>query len=173
MYLVFDTNTYLVQYHSTMCCTYEPTVDTQEPTASRTHNNTQHTTKNIKHHYRGPSKSPAFSGSNFTGECNCRRSCDWSQSSQHGDVLFIDNTNFSFIYFTIILCAAAQQARWLKVSFQRYFLCFFCAAAPNQHALTPAIRQYLIWLCCPSTHLVSAWFWTGGGGTIVTMFSGR
>ena len=31
-------------------------------------------------------------------------------SLQHGDVLFIDDTNFSFIYLTAILCAAAQHA---------------------------------------------------------------
>ncbi len=35
------------RYHSTICCTYEPMADTQETTASRTHNNTQHTTENI------------------------------------------------------------------------------------------------------------------------------
>ena len=33
------------------------------------------------------------------------------------NVLFIDNANFSFIYLTIILCAVAQRANWLKVSF--------------------------------------------------------
>ena len=94
----------------------------QEPTTSRTHNNqnthkhTTHKTKNnIQHH--GPPKPPAPNGSNFTGECNCRMSRDWSRSLQHGDELLIDNTNFPFIYLTIILGAAAQRAHWLKVSF--------------------------------------------------------
>ncbi len=139
--------------------------DTQEPTASCTHNNTQYTSKkNIKHRHHGPPKPPASSGSNFTGECNCRTSRDWSQSLQHGDVLFIGDTNFSFIYLTIILCAVAQRAHWLKVSFYRYISCFFSAAASKRRALTPAIRQYLIWRCRRRTHLVSAWFRTGGGG---------
>ncbi len=113
-----------------------------------------------------------MTGFNFTGECKRRTLRDWSRSSQHGNVIFIDDTNFSFIYLTIILCAAAQRAHWLKVSFYIYISCFFCAAALKQRALFPAIRRYLIWQCCRRTHLVLAWFRTGEGGAIVTMFSG-
>ncbi len=73
--------------------------------------------------------------------------------------------HYLFLYLlTIILCAAAQCAHWLKVRFQIYILCFFCAAALKWRGLTPAIWQYLIWQCCWRTHLVLAWFWTGGGG---------
>jgi hypothetical protein len=91
------------------------TADTQEPTASCTHNNTQHTTQiNIKHHHHGPLKPPASRGSNFIGECNHRTLHNRSRSLQHGDVLFIDDTNFSFIYLTIILCA--MRAHWLSWS---------------------------------------------------------
>ena len=41
---------------------------------------------------------------------NRRTSRNQSQLLQHGYVLFLDDTNFSFIYFTTILCAAAQHA---------------------------------------------------------------
>ena len=80
-------------------------------------NNTQHTHKYIKHRHHGPPKPPASRGSIFRGECDRCTSRDQSQSSQHGNVLFIDDTNFSFIYLTNILCAAAQHTHWLKVSF--------------------------------------------------------
>jgi hypothetical protein len=135
---------------------YEPMADTQEPTASRTHNNTQHTTKNINHHHHGPPKLPASSGSNFTGECNRHTSCDRSGSLQHGDVTFINKTNCSIIIFTIILQAAARHARGQKVSFISYYLCFFCATASEQHALTSAIRRYFICRYPTSNSPVSA-----------------
>jgi hypothetical protein len=79
----------------------------QLPLAHTTIHNTH--TKNIKHRHHGPPKPPASSGSNFTGECDRRTSRDQSRSLQHGDVLFIDDTNFSFIYLFIILSAAAQR----------------------------------------------------------------
>ncbi len=125
---------------------YEPMADTQENQlpASCTHNNTQHTTKNIKHHHHGPPKLPASGGSNFTGECNCLTLRDQSQLSQHGDVTFIDKTNCSVILFTMILQAAAWRACGQKVSFVSYYLCFFCATASEQRALTSAIWQYFI-----------------------------
>ncbi len=134
----------------------------------------QHTTHNIKHkyHHHGPPKLPASSGSNFTGECNPRTSRDWSQSSQHGNVTFIDKTNCSVILFTIILQAAARRVRRQKVSFICYFLCVFCATASEQHTLTSAIRWYFICQYTTSNSHVSAWFWMRGGGTIVTMFLG-
>ncbi len=86
---------------------------------------------------------------------------------------FFEDNNFSFIYFTIFLCAVAHRVCWLKVSFLRYISCFFHAAALKGRALTPAIRRYLIWQCRPSTHLVLFWFQTGGGGHCHDMFSGR
>jgi hypothetical protein len=88
----------------------------QEPTASRTHNNqsththTHKTKNNIQHHHHGPPKLPASHGTNFTGECNCRTSRNQSQSLQHGIEHLTGDTNFSFIYLTIILGAAAQRA---------------------------------------------------------------
>jgi hypothetical protein len=151
---------------------YEPTADTQEPTASCTHNNTQHTTKNTKHHNHGPPKPPASSSSNFTGECNCRMLRNRSWSLQHDDVTFIEKNNCSVILFTIILQAAARRTCGQKVSFISYYLCFFCATASEQCALTSAIQQYFICQYPTSNSHVSAWFWTRGGGAIVTMFSG-
>jgi hypothetical protein len=107
------------------CRTYEPTVDTQEPTASCTHNNTQHTTENIKHRHHDPPKTPASSGSNFTGECDCCTLRDQSQSSQHDNATYIDKTNCSVILFTIILQVAAQHACRQKVTFYKLLLVLF------------------------------------------------
>jgi hypothetical protein len=80
-------------------------------------NKTKHT-QNIKHHLHGPPKPPASRGSNFTGECDRCTARNRSRSSQHRDVIYIDDTNFSFIYLTAIWCAVAWQAHWLKVSFK-------------------------------------------------------
>jgi hypothetical protein len=115
---------------------YEPTADTQEPTTSCTHNNTQHTAKNIKHRHHGPSKPPASSGSNFIGECNRCTLHNLSRSLQHGNVTFINKTNCSVILFTIILQSMAWRARGQKVSFICYYSCFFCATASEQCTLT-------------------------------------
>ncbi len=153
-------------------CTYEPLADTQEPTTSCTHNNTQHTTKNIKHHHHIPPKPPASSGSNFSGECNCHTSCNWSWCLQHGDVTFINITNCSVILFSIILQVAAQHACGQKLSFIGYYLCFFCTTASEQLALTSAIRQYFICRYPTSTCHVSAWFWMKGVGALSQRFSG-
>ena len=83
-----------------------------QPTNELTASQQQHTTtqKNINHHHHGPPKPPASRGSNFTGKCNHRTPSDQSQSLQHSDVLFIDETNFSFINSTAILCETAQRA---------------------------------------------------------------
>jgi len=115
---------------------YKPTADTQEPTTSCTHNNTQHTTKNIKHHHHGPPKPPASSGSNFIGECDRHTLHNLSRSLQHGNVTFINKTNCSVILFTIILQAAAWRACLQKVSFISYYSCFFGAPASKQRKLT-------------------------------------
>ena len=68
---------------------------------------------------------PAPSGSNFTGECDRRKSCDRSGSLRSGDVIFIDETKKTFILFTTILCASAQRARGQMVSFWSDGSCFF------------------------------------------------
>jgi hypothetical protein len=99
--------------------------DTQEPTTSCTHNNTQDTTKNIKHRHHGPPKPPASSGSNFIDECDCCTLHNLSRSLQHGDITFINKTNCSVILFTIILQAMARRTHGQKVSFICYYLCFF------------------------------------------------
>ncbi len=144
---------------------YEPMADTHRRTNRLLHTQ-QHTTHNIKH--KTPSPGPpmlqASSGSNFTGECNCRMLQDRSRSSQHDNVTFIDKTKCTVILFTIILQAAAQCACGQKVSFICYYSCFFCATASEQHALTSAIRRYFICRYTPSNSHVSAWFLDEGGG---------
>ncbi len=96
--------------------------DTQEPTASRTHNNTHHTTENIKHRHHVPPKPSTSSSSNFTGEYNDRTLRNWSRSSQHGKVLFVDYTNLSFIYLTINLMCSHSACLLTKVEFLKIYL---------------------------------------------------
>ncbi len=109
----------------------------------------QHTTHNIKHKTPSPwsPKLPASSGSNFTGECNCRTSRNRSQSLQHGNVTFIDKTNCSVILFTIILQAASWHTCGKKVSFICYYSCFFvcnCIRTTRTNLNYPAIFYLLI-----------------------------
>ncbi len=140
----YDTNTYLVQYHSMICCTYEPTADTQEPTASHTQNSTQ---KNWKHRHHVPPKPLASSGSNFTGECNRCTSRNRYWSPQYGNVTFIDKTNCSVILFTIILQATAWRARGQKVSFSKLLFMLFlhnCIGTMHTNLSYPAIFYLLI-----------------------------
>ncbi len=80
------------------------------PRTHRLLTTTHNTHKKHKTTHHGPPKPPASRGLNLTGECDLHTLRDRSQSLQHGDVLFNDDTIFSFIYFTAILCAAAQHA---------------------------------------------------------------
>ncbi len=156
---------HLVQYHSKICHMYlwansgHPRV----PTASCTHNNTQHTTKNRKHCHHGSPKPPASNGFKFTGECNRHKSRDQYRSPQYGNVTFINKTNSSVILFTIILQGSAWRTRGQKVTFYKLLLMLFCTTALEQHALTSAIRWYFICQCSTSTSHVSVWFRTRGG----------
>jgi hypothetical protein len=102
--------------------------------ASCTHNILQHTTENIKHHHHGPPKPPASRGSNFTGECNCHMSHYQSRSLQHGDAFFIDDTNFSFFYFTIILICSGSACSLTKGEFLKiYLVLFLCCCIETMH----------------------------------------
>jgi hypothetical protein len=56
---------------------------------------TQHHKKQKQQHHDLPR--PLASGRfNFIGECDCRMLRNQSQSTQHGDVIFIDETNILF-----------------------------------------------------------------------------
>ncbi len=136
-----------------------------------THN--QHNTKiNKKHQHYCPPRPSASSGFNFIGECNCRLLHDWSQSLQHGDVIFIDETNIFFILLTIILQASDRHARELKVSFWSDYLLFFLAVASRQCTLTSAVCWYFCCRCIPSSCHVLPWFCIRrGGDTMVAMFT--
>jgi hypothetical protein len=65
---------------------------------------------------------------------------DQSQSTQHGDVIILDETNTSFILLTIILQVLDRHAHELMVSYFSADLLFFLAVASKQHALTVNIR---------------------------------
>jgi hypothetical protein len=155
-----------------ICHTYEPTADTQKPTASRTHNNTQHTTKNIKHRHHGPPKLPASSGSNFTGECNCITLRNQSRSSQHGDVHFIDDTNFSFIYFTIILICSGSACSLTKGEFLKIYLVLFLCCCNETMPTNPRYLLIPYLVMSPEFSSCFGLISDRGGGAIVTMFSG-
>ncbi len=128
---------------------------------------TQHHKK--KHQHHDLPQSLASGGFNFIGECNRHMLHDWSQSTQHGNVILIDETNIFFYFIDIILQVLDQRAHELKVSyFSAYFL-YFLAVASKQHALTVSIHQYFNCRCPPSPCHVLAWFLARGHGAIVTM----
>ncbi len=104
--------------YKTLSRLFEPQKHTRSGTQQHTH-----TSKKHRHH-----DLPcllASSGFNFTGEWDCRTTRDGAWSAQHGDAIFLCETNLSFILFTIIQCAAAWRARGQKVSFWSDYLPFF------------------------------------------------
>ncbi len=102
------------------------------------------------------------SGFNFIGECDCRMLHDWSQSTQHSNVIFIDETIIFFILLTIILQVLDRHAHELKVSYFSDYLLFFLVIASKWQTLTISIHWYFN-CCCPlSPHHVLTWFWTRG-----------
>jgi hypothetical protein len=93
--------------------THRPRTNRLSNTQQPKHTHTQPTKpkiNNIQHCRHSPPKPPAPNGSNFTGECNRHTLRDRSRSLQHSNELLIDDTNFFFIYLTIIFGAAAQRA---------------------------------------------------------------
>ena len=115
-----------------------------------------HKTQKHRHHdLPGPLVSSSF---NFVDKCDCHMLHDWSQSTQHGDVIFIDETYIFFILLTIILQVLDRHAHKLKVSYFSAYLLFFLAVASKQCALTVSIRRYFNCRCPPSPHHVLAWF---------------
>ena len=87
-----------------------------------THN--QHNFKK-KHQHHDLPQPLASSGFNFIGECDCHMVHDQSQSMQHNNVIFIDETNIFFILLTIILQVLDRHAHELKVSYFSADLLFF------------------------------------------------
>jgi hypothetical protein len=73
-----------------------------------------------------------------------------SQSTQHGNVIFIDETNIFFILLTIIPQVLDWRAHELKVSYISDYLLFFLAVAPKRWALTISIHRYFNCHCPPS-----------------------
>jgi hypothetical protein len=80
----------------------------------------------------------ASSGFNFIGECDCRMLRNQSQSTQHGDVIFIDDIFFNLL--TIILQVLDQRTHELKVSYLSAYMLFFLAVALKQRKLSVSIR---------------------------------
>ncbi len=118
---------------------------------------TQHHIKQKHLHHDFP-RPLAFSGFIFIGECDCRMLRNWSQSTQHGDVIFIDETKIFFILLTIFLQVLDRHAHELKVSYFSADLLFFLAVASKWHALTVYIRQYFNRRCPPCPRHVLPWF---------------
>ncbi len=123
---------------------------------------TQHHKKQ-KHWHHDLPRPLASSDFNFIlGECDCHMLCKWSQSTQHGNVIFMDETNIFLILFTINLQVLDRRTHKLKVSYFSAYLLFFLAIASKWRALTMSIHWYSNRRCPPSPHHVSAWFWTRG-----------
>ncbi len=122
---------------------------------------TQHHKKQ-KHQHHDLPQLLASSSFNFIGECDCCMLHDWSQSTQHGNVNFIDETNIFFILLTVVLQVLDRHAHELKVSYFSADLLFFLAVASKQRALTIYICRYFNRRCPPSPCHVSAWFRTRG-----------
>ena len=143
------------------------------PRTNRLSTTTHNTQTKIKHRHHSPPKPPASRSSNFTGECNCCTSSNRSQSSQHSDVLFIDETNFSFINLTAILCEAAQCPHWLKGEFLKvYRVMFLCHCIETTHT-NPSYPAIPYLAMSPENSSCFGLISDGGGGAIVTMFSVR
>ncbi len=85
---------------------------------------TNTTPQKQKHQHHDLSQLLASSSFNFIGECDRCMLCNQSQSTQHGNVIFIDETNVYFILLTIILQVLDRRTLKLKVS---YFMltCYF------------------------------------------------
>ncbi len=131
---------------------------------------TQHHKKQ-KHQHHDLPRLLASSGFTFIGECDCCMLHNQSQSTQHSDVIFIDETNIFFILLTIILQVLDRHAHKLMVSYFSAYLLFFLAVALKQRALTVSIHQYFNHRCPPSSRHVLAWFRTRGARRIVIVLS--
>ncbi len=118
---------------------------------------TQHNKKQ-KHQHHDLPRPLASSGFNFIGECGRHVLRNQYQSTQHGDVIFIDEANVFFILWTIILQVLDMRAHELKVSYFSDYLLFFLAFASKQRALIVFICWYFNCFCPPSPCHVSAWF---------------
>ena len=138
-----------------------------------THNHNTHRTTSKKHQHHDLPRPPASSGSNWTGECDCRTSRNWYRSPQHGNAFFYVKLTFPLFYlllFCMPLTGAHGDKRYV---FLVNTCAFYSSVASNQRALTPAIRRYIICWCRSRPHHVLAWFWTkGGGGAIVMVVVG-
>jgi hypothetical protein len=89
---------------------------------------TQHHKKQ-KHRHHDLPQPLASSSFNFIGEYDCRMLRNQSQSMQHGNVIFIDETNIFFILLTINVQVLDRRAQKLKVSYFSAYLLFFLAVA--------------------------------------------
>ena len=109
-----------------------------------------------------PHDPPAPSGSNWIGKCDHRTSRNRSRWFRCGDVFYIDKTNLFFILLTIVLFASARRSRGQKVSFLCYFIVLSLFRWFYATRIDPSYPPILFFRNPPSTHLVLAWFWTGG-----------
>ncbi len=131
--------------------------------------NTTHKKQKYQHH--DLPRLPAYSGFNFIGECDRCILCNWSQSPQQDNVIFINETNIFFMLLTIIVQASDQHAHKLKVSFFSDILLFFLAVASKYRAPTPAICWYFFANVSLVLVMFCHDFVLGLGGTMVAMFT--
>ncbi len=118
---------------------------------------TQHHKKQKRQQHDLP-QPPASSGFNFIGECHCHMMRNQSHSTQHGNIILINETNIFFILLTIILQVLDLRTDKLKVNYLSDYLLFFLVIASKQRALTVSIHRYFNCRCPPSPCHVLAWF---------------
>lgn len=109
-----------------------------------------------------PHDPPAPSGSNWIGKCDHRTSRNRSRWFRCGDVFISTKLTCSLFYWLLFYLhrlVAHEVKRWV---FYAISSCFCCSDGSMRRALTQAIRRYYFFRDPPSTHLVLAWFWTGG-----------
>ena len=148
------------------CWEQRPTVEVTALSSplSRTtthHHNTHWKQKKHRHHDRHDL--PASSGSNFRGKCDRRMSRNQSRWFRCGDLTFIGKINSFLILFSIILCASAGRVGGQNVRFLCYFTVLFLFRWFDTTRTDSSYPPIPFFPCPPSTHLVLAWFRTGGG----------
>ena len=139
----------------------------------RHHTQPQHRTTSKKHQHHDLPRSPASSGSNLTGECDRRTSHDRYRSPQHGDAIFLCETNFSFILLTIILYAADRRAWGQKVCFFSKYLCFLFVRCIESTRTDPSyLPIYYSLMPLEASSCFGMISDEGGGGAIVMVVVG-
>jgi hypothetical protein len=119
--------------------------DTQEPTASHTHNNTQYTkTYNIVSMVPPSRRLPAAPILQVSAIAVRRAINHDHRNTKHGDVTFIDKTNCSFYFIHYNSTGSGLARLFTKGEFYKLLLLLFWRTCIKTTQTNSAIRQYFI-----------------------------